>query len=307
MKRASANLRSAFQNNILTLPLSSIVPQWSATAEALRSSIFKQILSSVREIGLIEPLVVYPREGKGFLLLDGHLRFEALKILGSEEVSCIVSTDDESYTYNKRVNHIPPVAQHFMLMEAIKSGVAEERIAATLNVDVTAIRRRVQMLEGICPEVVEMLRDRKLSLDLFPVLRKMKAIGQIATVELMVLRNDYSVAFAKTRLAISPPALLAKTSTARQHTANADAADALLGEDTDGLIQNLKAIEETYGTDVLTITVSCAYLDRLFNEEKITGYLERHHPGPLETLKTIISAFRPPSTLEKGGARNNVG
>ena len=64
------------------------------------------------------------------------------------------------------------------------------------------------MLEGICPEVVEMLRDKKLSLELFPILRKMKAIGQIATVELMVLRNDYSVSFAKTRLAISPPALL---------------------------------------------------------------------------------------------------
>ena len=85
------------------------------------------------------------------MLLDGHLRFEALKILGREEVNCILSTDDESYTYNKRVNHIPPVAQHFMLMEALKSGVAEERIAATLNVDVAAIRRRAQMLEGICP------------------------------------------------------------------------------------------------------------------------------------------------------------
>jgi ParB-like chromosome segregation protein Spo0J len=184
MKRAAANLRSAFQSNILTLPLSSIVPQKSTTAEVVRSSIFKQILSSVREIGLIEPLVVYPQEGKGFLLLDGHLRFEALKILGREEVNCILSTDDESYTYNKRVNHIPPVAQHFMLMEALKSGVAEERIAATLNVDVAAIRRRAQMLEGICPEVVEMLRDKKLSLELFPILRKMKAIGQIATVEL---------------------------------------------------------------------------------------------------------------------------
>jgi hypothetical protein len=293
MKRGGPISRSAFQNNIVTLPLTSLVPQRTTTPEVIRSVIFKQILASVREIGLIEPLVVYPRDSDGFLLLDGHLRLEALKILGIKEVACILSTDDESYTYNKRVNHIPPVAQHFMLLEALKSGVAEERIAATLNVDVGAIRKRAQMLDGICPEVVEMLRDRKLSLEVFPVLRKMKPIGQIATVELMVLRNDYSVSFAKTRLAISPPALLSKISIARQSKANADAADALLGEDTDGLIQNLKAIEETYGTDVLTLTVTCAYLDRLFAGDKVTRYLERNHPGPLETLKTIISVMRP--------------
>jgi hypothetical protein len=138
-----------------------------------------------------------------------------------------------------------------------------------------------------------MLRDKKLSLELFSILRKMKAIGQIATVELMVLRNDYSVSFAKTRLAISPPALLTQASIARQNKANADAADTLLGEDTDGIIQNLKAVEETYGTDVLTLTVSCAYLTRLFSEDKIRHYLARNHPGPLETLTAIISDIRP--------------
>ena len=130
------------------------------------------------------------------------------------------------------------------------------------------------------------------------MLRKMKAIGQIATVELMVLRNDYSVSFAKTRLALSPPALLTQASIARQNKANADAADTLLGEDTDGIIQNLKAIEETYGTDVLTLTVTCAYLDRLFSDEKIARYLDRHHPGPLETLKTIIFGMRSSSPKE---------
>jgi hypothetical protein len=296
VKRADTNVRCAFQSTILTLPLKSIVPQRSIESKVRRSAIFKQILASVREIGLIESLVVYPQEGNNFLLLDGHLRFEALKILGVDEVRCILSTDDEGYTYNKRVNHIPPVAQHFMLLEALKSGVVEERIAATLNVDVAAIKKRVRMLDGICPEVVEMLRDRKLSLELFPVLRKMKAIGQIATVELMVLRNDYSVSFAKTRLAISPPALLCETSNTRQLKANADAADALLGEDTDGLIQNLRAIEETYGADILTLTVTCAYLKRLFSEASITRYLDQHHPGTMETLKTIVSDMRPPKT-----------
>jgi hypothetical protein len=293
VKSTNINLRSAFQSTIVTLPLKSIVTQRSLDPKVRRSAIFKQIFASVREIGLIESLVVYPQDEKGFLLLDGHLRFEALKILGVDETNCILSTDDEAYTYNKRVNHIPPVAQHFMLMEALKSGVGEERIAATLNVDLAVVRKRVRMLEGICPEVVEMLRDKKMSLELFPVLRKMKAIGQIATVELMVLRNDYSLSFAKTRLAISPPALLCGGSRTRQLKANADAADILLGEDTDGLIQNLQAIEETYGADILTLTVICAYLKRLFTETSITRYLDQNHPGTTETLKTIVTDIRP--------------
>jgi len=298
MKRPTKT-RVAFQNTVLTLPLKSIVAQRVIEPTVLRSVIFKQILASVREVGLIESLVVYPQEGKGFLLLDGHLRLESLKILGVTEANCILSTDDESYTYNKRVNRIPPVAQHFMLLEALKSGVTEERIAATLNIDVAAIRKRVQMLDGICPEVVEMLRDQKLSFELFSVLRKMKAIGQIATVELMVLRNDYSASFAKTRLAISPPALLCGTPKARQLKANAEEADILLGQDTDGLIQNLRAIEETYGTDILTLTVACAYLERLLSDAKIGRYLDQHHPGTAQTLRTIISDMRPAKSAER--------
>jgi len=299
VKRTKVHSRVAFQDTILTLPLTSIVAQRNTEPKVLRTPIFKQILASVREIGLVEFLIVYPQEGKGFLLLDGHLRLEALRILGIDEAKCILSSDDESYTYNKRVNRIPPVAQHFMLLEALKSGVTEERIAATLNVDVGSIRKRVQMLDGICPEVVEMLRDQKASFELFAVLRKMKAIGQIATVELMALRNDYSASFAKTRLAISPPALLSGTHKARQSKVNAETADALLGQDTDGLIQNLRAIEETYGTDVLTLTVACAYLNRLFSEARISRYLDQFHPGPTETLKTIISEMRSPKVAEQ--------
>jgi len=47
-----------------------------------------------------------------------------------------------------------------------------------------------------------------MSPEFFQALRNMKLAIQIATVELMILRNDLSVAFAKTRLALTPPDLL---------------------------------------------------------------------------------------------------
>ena len=85
----------------------------------------------------------------------------------------------------------------------------------------------------------------------------MKLAIQIATVELMILRNDLSVAFAKTRLALTPPDLLNVSFTSkRKLKADSATAQMQLEEDTETLVRNLKAIEASYGTDILTLTVS---------------------------------------------------
>lgn len=282
--------RAAFQQRVLTLPLSSIVPQRPIAAETKRSHIYLQIKASVNEIGLIEPLVVFPQNGRGFLLLDGHIRFAILHELGISEGRCLLANDDEGYTYNKRVNYIPPVAQHLMLVQALNRGVSEQRIAAALNVNIYSVRQKANMLDGICDEVVELLRDRKMSPELFHVLRKMKPAIQIATAELMVLRNDLSVSFAKTRLALTPPDLL-NSPPSRKSKIKADsvAAQMLLEEDTDTLVRNLKSIETSYGTDVLTLTVGCTYVQRLLECQRVVRYMERNHTGLLGALQTLVS------------------
>ena len=57
-------------------------------------------MDSIPEIGLIEPLMVYPQKsGDNWLVLDGHLRLLALKQLGWKAVEVIVATEDDRYTY----------------------------------------------------------------------------------------------------------------------------------------------------------------------------------------------------------------
>jgi len=292
----AGQLRSGFQDNVFSLPISSIVPQRAITASIRRSAVFRQIKSSVQEVGLIEPVVVFPHGSKNFLLLDGHIRVEILRELGISEVRALVSTDDEAYTYNKRVNHIPPVAQHFMLLQALNSGVPEQRIAAALNVDTAAIRKRAKLLDGICPEVVSILRDRKISAALFPILRKMKPAIQIATVEIMALRNDFTLSFAKTRLALTPPDLLVEPGP-RKANVGSTAAQMLIEEDIEVLIRNLKRVEDSYGADILTLSVACRYIERLLGHPKIIRYLERSHSDVLETLREVVSAVHPSGKL----------
>jgi RepB plasmid partitioning protein len=49
-----------------------------------------------------------------------------------------------------------------MILKAIERGVSEERIAKALNVDVPTIRRKRQLLDGICPEVADLLKKNTL-------------------------------------------------------------------------------------------------------------------------------------------------
>lgn len=48
-----------------------------------------RILSSIRAIGLTEPLVVFP-EGEDFVITDGVQRYRSLLDLGVETVPCII-------------------------------------------------------------------------------------------------------------------------------------------------------------------------------------------------------------------------
>ena len=55
---------------------------------------------------------------------------------------CLISTEDEAFTYNKRINRLAIIQEHRMIIKAIERGVPEERIAKALNVDVASIKRK---------------------------------------------------------------------------------------------------------------------------------------------------------------------
>lgn len=118
---------------------------------------FAQIAASIKEVGIIEPPVVVPDRGNrnAFLLLDGHLRVEVLKSMNVPDVICLISTDDEAFTYNKRISRLAIVQEHKMIMKAAERGVPHARLAAALNVDVKTLSQKMKLLNGICEETAE--------------------------------------------------------------------------------------------------------------------------------------------------------
>ncbi|WP_321867969.1 ParB/RepB/Spo0J family partition protein, partial [Burkholderia cenocepacia] len=117
-------IRHGFEPTIIEVPLDHIHPLVPIRAKVLETPKFRTIVSSIRELGVIEPLAVHPsQKGEGhYDLLDGRLRLEALKQLGQGKARCMVSLDDEGFTFNRQITRIASVQEHRMIRAALAKG-----------------------------------------------------------------------------------------------------------------------------------------------------------------------------------------
>ncbi|WP_295807671.1 plasmid partitioning protein RepB C-terminal domain-containing protein [uncultured Nitratireductor sp.] len=293
------HVRIAFEQRILVLPLTSLLPRKKVEDAQKKVVKYKRISSSIAEVGIIEPLVV-ARLGKKdsrYLLLDGHLRLAALQDLGHTEARCLIADDDEAFTYNKRVNRLATVQEHFMIMRALKSGVSEDKLAKALDVDIKLIKRRRTLLDGICPEVVEMLKDKSVNPVTFDVLRKMKPLRQIETAELMGTAANWSSSYAKALLAATKQEDLAKPDQPKKIAGMTREQMARMEREMASLHQDFKQIESSYGDDVLHLVIASGYLGKLVGNKEIERYLSVHHAELLEEFRSIIAS----SSLDQTG------
>ena len=261
-----------------------------AFGETLSSSVkYRQVMSSIKEVGLIEPLIVGPldRQSGKHPLLDGHLRLVALRELGHTSAACLISTDDESYTYNKRVNRLSTIQEHWMIRRAVDRGVSPERLAAALSVDVSVIAKKLYLLEGICTEALHVLRDREFSPGVTSALRKMKPTRQIECAEMIVASNCATLKYVAALLAATPDDLL--VSPRRSARPPSEEQLSQLERETENLRARYRMTELTYADDVFNLVVAKGYITKLLGHPAVETYLRKWHPELFPELLAIAS------------------
>lgn len=285
-------VKIGFERAVVVLPVSALLPLKTVPDGIKQSIKYKQIARSVKEVGIIEPLVVArSKDQKGrYLLLDGHMRYTALADIAAKDVRCLIAADDEAYTYNKRINRLATVQEHFMIVRAIERGVSEDKLAKALNLDVKAIKRRKALLVGICPEVVELMKDKSVNPTTFDVLRKMKPMRQIEAAELMTTAGNYSASYAKALLAATRQADLVKSDQPKRVTGMTPEQMARMEREMEKLQRDLKSVEARYGEDVLQLVIASGYLSKLVGNAEVKRYLSQHHPEILSEFRAIIAA-----------------
>ena len=108
-----SEMKVGFEMRKIELPLESVLPI-RKIKDPHNLKRYQAIVLSIREVGMIEPLMVHPQKDRTgtYLLVDGHLRYLALKQLGKTTAECIIAKDDECFTYNNRISRLPPSARN---------------------------------------------------------------------------------------------------------------------------------------------------------------------------------------------------
>lgn len=281
-----SNITYAFHSELLMLPISEIAPTRKIDKYLEKSVKYQSIFSSIKEIGVIEPLVVYPENEHQYLLLDGHLRLYALKMLGIDRVLCMISTDDEGFTYNKQINRLTAIQEYNMLMKAIERGVSGESIAKTLNIDLKILRQKMNMLNGITKEVIEKLENKQIGKDIFRILRKMKPERQIEVVDMMIASNKFSVTYANMMFLSSRKEELVESH--KSKSTNDDLTDlSIMQKELNRLKENYKVSEEKLADLKMALIVAKGYVNRLFNNPAVIDFLESDQNEIYLTLKEV--------------------
>lgn len=282
------SVRMAFERASIRIRVEDISLLRDVSAAVRKTIKYGQIAATIAEVGLIEPPVVArdTKDPERYHLLDGYLRIDILKARGEDEVVCLVALDDEGFTYNKRISRLATVQEHAMILNAVKKGLSEERLARALNVNIDSIRHKRTLTQGICEEAIELLKDKHVPIATFAELKRLKPVRQIQAAMDMNSMNKYSISYAKSIVAATPEGLLAE-SRRKPSRGLTDEQLTLMERESATLDREFRIIEKDYGRDHLVLTLAVGYVRSLLGNARTVRYLAQYHPLILTEFQKI--------------------
>jgi ParB/RepB/Spo0J family partition protein len=287
-----SEMKIGFEMRRVRIALADILPVRHVKDPQDNIKRYRTIRASIKEVGLIEPLVVYPQKGAPgkYLLLDGHLRHYALKDLGRTEAECIIASDDESFTYNARVNRLNPIAEHKMIMKAVNNGVKPEKIAAALNLSEADVKASMTLLDGINEEAADLLKDKAVSPKAIRLMRKVSGVRQIEIAELMVSAGNYTKGYAEALVLGTPKDQLVNPDEPKQKKGMTREEIGKLEAEMETLERDLKAVERSYGDNMLNLTLARGYVKKLLDKARVVRFLNANHPDIFTEFESLAAA-----------------
>ena len=184
--RSGSAADAAAKEKRTEMPLSDLHPFEGHPFKVLDDELMEQTVESIRQIGVVSPLIVRPDPEGGFEILSGHRRLHAAQLAGLETVPVIVKEmdDDAAIIFmvdsNLQRENILPSERAFsykMKLEAMKhqgqrgdltsdqvgqKSWAVNQLADDANESKTQVQRFIR-LTNLIPEILEMVDEKKIA------------------------------------------------------------------------------------------------------------------------------------------------
>ena len=184
--RSGSAADAAAKEKRTEMPLSDLHPFEGHPFKVLDDELMEQTVESIRQIGVVSPLIVRPDPEGGFEILSGHRRLHAAQLAGLETVPVIVKEmdDDAAIIFmvdsNLQRENILPSERAFsykMKLEAMKhqgqrgdltsdqvgqKSWAVNQLADDANESKTQVQRVIR-LTNLIPEILDMVDEKKIA------------------------------------------------------------------------------------------------------------------------------------------------
>ena len=211
--RSGSAADAAAKEQRTEMPLSDLHPFEGHPFKVLDDELMGQTVESIKQIGVVSPLIVRPDPEGGFEILSGHRRLHAAQRAGLETVPVIVKemADDAAIIFmvdsNLQRENILPSERAFsykMKLEAMKhqgqrgdltsdqvgqKSWAVNQLADDANESKTQVQRFIR-LTNLIPEILEMVDEKKIAFNPAVELSYLKTSEQKEFLEAM----DYAQA-----------------------------------------------------------------------------------------------------------------
>ena len=151
--------KTELKNTVLNLKLENLIPSPYQPRQNFDSEALNELALSIKEHGLLEPLLVKSKEDGKYEIICGERRYRAAKIAGLTEVPCLVRDVLEKNAYaialieNIQRKDLNPLEQASALLQMMKEcSLTQEELAKTLGKSrssVTNILRLNQLSENV--------------------------------------------------------------------------------------------------------------------------------------------------------------
>lgn len=248
----------------------------------------QRIEASLRAVGLIEPLIVFPMKD-GYEILDGALRYRILLDLGVETVPCLVYSSRDGFTGNRMVNQLSASQEIRMLRKSLEE-LDEKTIAGALGMQGIGHRLNKSLIEKLHPEVEKAFNANKINLQTARELVNVKPERQHEILRLMESCSDYSTTFARGLVLKTPASKRAKVNSSKTPWTQAD-------DRKNQLLKKLQEAEQQqdfytglyrqYTTNLLKLVI---YVRSFLNNTEVKSYLQTHHADQTRIFEEILAS-----------------